>query len=318
MRNSPKFLHRLACPGGSWCPVVLVCDPGAQTALQLLAVPLITLCLTRRIRRKGLNFDSASAVPAHRREKQLYPFGTGVVFHTHSNPSANLLGLHSPQAAPRGRAGSRALPFPSLPSPAARWVPMEVMELNFAAPAPALGCCHSPGPFGGFSPPLSLLPIPAGQSSTFGISESCRRLSVSSCLGLQLLTAWPRAADICWNCSTHPGISGGGFKHSGSTRAQHPPQSPPKAPRRGICCVNAKAAGIAWLEGRASFAQQTCQLEQARWHPCSWVKDLHDSPASICLRYRAGHIQHPPAELRRQSGVSSLPLRLLAGGCFAF
>lgn len=120
--KSPKFLRWPPCPSGSWCPVVLRRDPGAQTALQLLAVPLITLCLTRRIRRKGLNFESASAVPAHRREKQLYPFKTGVIFHTSSNPSANLLSLLSPLSAPHtGRAG-RMLPAPAsgsfLPYPA--------------------------------------------------------------------------------------------------------------------------------------------------------------------------------------------------------
>lgn len=85
--------------------------------------PLITLCLTRRIRRKGLNFESASAVPAHRREKQLYPFKTGVIFHTGSNPSANLLSLPSPLSAPHaGRAGRAGRMLPAsgsfLPYPA--------------------------------------------------------------------------------------------------------------------------------------------------------------------------------------------------------
>lgn len=33
----PEFLRCPPCAAGSWCPVVLRCDPGAQTALQLLA-----------------------------------------------------------------------------------------------------------------------------------------------------------------------------------------------------------------------------------------------------------------------------------------
>lgn len=96
---------------------------------------LITLCLTRRIRRKGLNFESASTVLAHRREKQLYPFKTGVVFHTSSNPGSNLCSLPSTLPAPHtGRAG-RMLPAPVpgsfLPDPALQPIRtvLEVTEL---------------------------------------------------------------------------------------------------------------------------------------------------------------------------------------------
>lgn len=129
-RSAPAALggHHMAAPPpdrGSVCPncpapaavgALLFFDMTLEHKQLCSSLPsrsLITLCLTRRIRRKGLNFESASAELAHRREKQLYPFKTGVVFHTSSNPGSNLRSLPSPLPAPHtGRAG-RMLPAPA-------------------------------------------------------------------------------------------------------------------------------------------------------------------------------------------------------------
>lgn len=129
----------------------------------------------------------------------------GVTFHTHSNPSANLLGFPSPQQAAPG-----ALPLLTQIGDVLR---------GLCSPSPALGCC--PGPPAGFSPPVLPRACPSRtEQHIWGISGSCQRLSISSRLGLQLLTAWQRALIICLDAVSPRALS---FKHSGSTYAQPRP-----------------------------------------------------------------------------------------------
>ena len=225
--RSPWFLCQPPGPSGSWCPVVLQRDPGAQTALRLLAVPLITLCLMRRIRRKGLNFESASPVPAHRREKQLHPFETGVIFHTSSNPSTNPLSAPSPRQL-RGQAGCsrpqpRALSFPaqlcSLPDSDGGDGAMAGQAGDFASPAPVLGV---PRTLSVASP----LPPPAPYSTSccrtkhrvWGISERCERSALPPARGCSRSPRGRGAEAPLWDEASSQALQGRASKRRGPCR----------------------------------------------------------------------------------------------------
>lgn len=267
--NPPKFLHHRGCPSSSWCPLVLPCDPAAQTALQLLAVPLITLRLTRRIRWKGLNLDSASAVPAHRREKQLYPLKMGVTFHTHSNPSANLLGFPSPQQAAPG-----ALPLLTQIGDVLR---------GLCSPSPTLGCC--PGPPAGFSPPcaascLSQLDRTAHLGNFWELPEA-----------QHFLPPGAAAADRMAASTHHPP----GRSQSSGAQLQalgvHICTAPScrAAPMERLSphgCFVARVhgwlsgLGTAQLKGRSGSANDTCQMECIlHMGTLLLASDLHDDSA---------------------------------------
>lgn len=62
---------------------------------------------------------------------------------------------------------------------------------------------------------------------------SCQRLSISSRLGLQLLTAWQRALIICLDAASPRALS---FKHSGFTYEQHCPAELEKAQAPWLLC----------------------------------------------------------------------------------
>lgn len=109
----------------------------------------------------------------------------------------------------------------------------------------------------------------------WGISGSCQRLSISSRLGLQLLTAWQRALIIRLDAVSPRALS---FKHSGSTYAQPRPAElhPWKGSVPMVALLHECTGGCQGWELLSSKVGAVLQMTPVRWSAsftwalCSW------------------------------------------------
>lgn len=209
----------------------------------------------------------------------------GVTFHTSSNPRANLLSLPSALTAPHtGRAGRMLL------APAS----------TFSQPDPASGPAGRAGGAGalaGQEETLQALPQLCGFSAChrtkqqfWGISGGCQQLSISwSCMaGAWEVPAWDGIYPQIFRehlpnigVHTHTELLGSS-RSLGPSRILWWAQGGARAGRDTeqamLCCILREELPL-WRAG---------SVLPARALPSgSWVTDLHDYSARICLWFRA-------------------------------